>query len=350
MEVNHGGDWAGFQEKYGRLPLDFSASTTPLPMPRRIRDAVMHSLGRADRYPDPLCRQLTAALGRNHGLSPEYILCGAGAADLLFRLCLAKRPRRALVTAPTFAGYEEALEAADCQADQFFLQEADDFTLTADLLHRIESGLDMLILCNPNNPTGRTINQALLVEILERCVKTETLVVLDECFNDFLDNPEAHSLVGEVKNAPNLLILKSFTKWYPMAGLRLGYALCSDVRLLDEMCRRGQPWPVSMPAQAAGLAALEEREYSAELATLVREQRPFLTVGLAELGCRVVPGEANFLLFSCLDPQLDRRLEKRGILLRDCSNFPGLGPGWFRTAVRTGEENRALLRAMKEVL
>lgn len=350
MELSHGGDWAGFWEKYGALPLDFSASTSPLPLPEGVRAAVVRSLEQADRYPDPLCRQLTAALGKKHRLPPEYILCGAGAADLLFRAVLSRRPRRALVTAPAFGGYEEALAAADCQAERFVLSDRDGFSVTGALLDRITPELDLLFLCNPNNPTGRTVDRALLMEILKKCAVCGTLVVLDECFNSFLDCPEVHSLTEELENYSNLFILRSFTKWYPMAGLRLGYGLCSNVALLEEMRRRGQPWPVSVAAQAAGLAALEEIEYSGTLSALIRAQRPLLAAGLVKLGCRVVPGEANFLLFSCPDQKLDLKLEKWGILIRNCSNFPGLGPGWYRSAVRTETENQALLRAIGEVL
>ena len=107
---------------------------------------------------------------------------------------------------------------------------------------------------------------------------------------------------------------------------------------------------MSAPAQAAGLAALEEREYSRTLAALIREQRPVLAVGLEALDCRVIPGEVNFLLFRCSDVRLTQKLEQRGILLRSCANFPGLGPGWYRAAVRTGRDNQALLRAMREAL
>lgn len=340
MDLSHGGDWAGFQEKYGKLPLDFSASITPLPMPRGIRTAVLRSLDQVDRYPDPLCRELTAALGRKHGVPSEHILCGAGAADLLFRLVQAKRPRRALIVEPAFSGYEEALRTTDCQIERFFLRESDSFTLTEGLLSRIEPGLDMLFLCSPNNPTGRTVPPELLEKIWERCCQCGTLPVLDACFEDFLPGPP--------QNSP--FVLHSFTKWYPMAGLRLGYAVCSDIKLLEKMRHQGQLWPVSAPAQAAGLAALEEHEYSAQLSALIREQRPVLASGLTELGCRVIPGEANFLLFFCPDTELDKKLERRGILLRNFANFPGLGPGWYRTAVRTEAENQTLLQVMKEVL
>lgn len=340
MELNHGGDWAGFQERYGKPPLDFSASTTPLPMPAGMRAAVARSLDRADRYPDPLCRELTAALGKKHGQSRSHILCGAGAADLLFRLVLAKRPRRALIVEPTFSGYEEALRTVSCQIERFFLREADDFTLTEDLLSCIKPGLDMLFLCSPNNPTGRSVPTELLEGIKERCRQCGALLVQDACFGDFLSGPPQ---VGS-------FVLRSFTKWYPMAGLRLGYAFCPDAGLLEKMRHQGPPWAVSAPAQAAGLAALEEQAYSQQLSVLIREQRPVLAAGLAALGCRVIPGEANFLLFFCPERSLDRKLEKKGILIRNCSNFPGLGSGWYRTAVRTGKENQILLQIMREVL
>ena len=340
MDLSHGGDWAGFQEKYGKLPLDFSASTTPLPMPGGIRAAVLRSLDQADRYPDPLCRKLTAALGRKHGVPAEHILCGAGAADLLFRLVQAKRPRRALIVEPAFSGYEEALQTADCQIERFFLRESNGCALTEELLSHIEPGLDMLFLCSPNNPTGRTIQPELMEKIWERCHPCGTLPVLDACFEDFIPGPP--------QTGP--FVLRSFTKWYPLAGLRLGYAVCSDTELLRQMSRQGQPWPVSAPAQAAGLAALEERGYSVRLSALIHEQRPVLGAGLAELGCRVIPGEANFLLFFCPDTELDRKLEQQGVLLRNCTYFRGLGPGWYRTAVRTEAENQILLRAMREVL
>lgn len=340
MELNHGGDWAGFREKYGKLPLDFSASTTPLPMPEGMRAAVIRSLDRANRYPDPLCRELTAVLGEKHNVSPAHILCGAGAADLLFRLVLAKRPRRALIVEPTFSGYEDALRTVNCRVERFFLREKDGFTLTEGLLPHITPGLDMLFLCSPNNPTGRSVPTELLEDIRERCRQRGTLPVLDACFGDFLPGPP--------QDGP--FVLRSFTKRYPMAGLRLGYAVCPDIELLEEMRRQGPPWAVSAPAQAAGLAALEEQAYSRELAALISEQRPVLSAGLETLGCRVIPGEANFLLFFCPDTDLNRKLEEKGILIRNCSNFPGLGSGWYRAAVRTGEENQALLRAMKEAL
>ena len=134
-----------------------------------------------------------------------------------------------------------------------------------------------------------------------------------------------------------------------MAGLRLGYALCADAGLLDALRQAGQPWAVSTPAQAAGLAALREEDYVRAVRALIAAERPRLAAGLAALGCRVAPGQANYLLFFCAR-ELCGPLRRRGILLRSCANYKGLGPGWYRAAVRTGAENDRLLRAIGEVL
>ena len=297
MELTHGGDWAGYAAQYGGMPLDFSANVSPLGLPQGVRQAVARALDGADRYPDPLCRALRKKLSGALGVPPQSILCGNGAADLIFRLALAEQPKRALVTAPTFAEYEQALAVAGCTADRFFLREEEGFAVTEALLERIEPGLDILFLCEPNNPTGRTTPRALLLRILERCAACGTRLVVDECFNEFLDDPAAHTLLGELEGHENLLLLRAFTKWYAMAGVRLGYALCADGALLERMRAAGQPWAVSALAQAAGEAALEETDYSAALRALVAAERPRLSAGLAALGCRVLPGEANYLLF-----------------------------------------------------
>lgn len=350
MELMHGGDWAGYEARYGRPPLDFSANVSPLGLPEGVRRGIIAALSEAHRYPDPLCRTLRQRLGEREGLPPEQILCGNGAADLIFRGVLAVSPRRALITAPTFGEYEQALTLADCQVERFFLREEEGFVLTSRLLEAITPGVEMVFLCEPNNPTGVVSDRQLLLEVLERCRQIGALLVVDECFGDFLEDQEAHTLRGQVGDFPNLLILKAFTKMYAMAGVRLGYCLCGDTVLLEKMAGAGQPWGVSSLAQAAGLAALQEMEYVSQVRQLITRQRPVLQKGLEELGCTVWPGAANYLLFKVHRPGLTEALEQRGITLRSCKNYHGLGPDYYRTAVRTEEENQRLLAALREVL
>ena len=350
MQLNHGGDWAGYQSEYGGMPLDFSANMSPLGLPDGVRQAITDALPRADLYPDPLCRALTGALAEHHRIDPAHILCGSGAADLIYRLVLSLRPRRALVTAPSFSEYASALALAGCEVNLHVLREAEDFAVTERFLEDIGPDTDLVFLCEPNNPTGRTTDPALVRRILQKCADCGAVLAVDECFQEFLDEPGKHTLLPLLEEFPKLVLFKAFTKAYAMAGVRLGYVLCADPALLCGMRRAGQPWAVSHLAQAGGIAALRETEYARTLHELVCAQRPRLADGLSALGCRVIPGEANYPLFYHPDPQLIPALRRRGILVRDCANYPGLGPGWVRAAVRTAEDNDRLLRAMGEVL
>lgn len=347
--LTHGGDWAGWQARYGGRLLDFSANVSPLGLPEGVRAATAKSLEEADRYPDPLCRALGRAIAAAEQVSAEWCLCGGGAADLIYRVALAERPRRALVTAPAFAEYELALELAGCKTDLFVLREEDDFELGRAFLDAVAPDMDMVFLCQPNNPTGRTIPRDLLAAVLERCRERKALLVLDECFCGFLEQPEAYTMKNFLGRYPNLLILKAFTKLYGMAGLRLGYCLCADPALLERMRSAGQPWAVSGPAQAAGIAALNETAYVREVRALIARERPRLAEALIRLGFRVIPGEANYLLFRA-PVSLPEPLRKRGILLRDCGNYRGLGAGWYRTAVRGPEDNARLIAALEDSL
>lgn len=348
MQLVHGGDWMGYRERFGRDALDFSANVSPLGLPKGVADAITAALPQADRYPDPLCRTLRAVLSEAEGLPAEQILCGNGAADLIFRLALAVKPRRALVTAPTFAEYATALETVGCTVERFTLNEANDFAVTEEFLDAIVPGVEIVFLCQPNNPTGQLTALPLVEQILRRCAACGTLLVVDECFLDFLPDHALHTAKGLLGEG-DLVILKAFTKLYGMAGVRLGYALSADTALLEQMQACGQPWGVSSLAQTAGLAALEETAYVEKVRALIAEQRPRLTTGLRALGLRVLDGRANYLLFQAPET-LGEALRQRGAVLRSCANYPGLGPGWYRTAVRTGSENEQLLKLLAEVL
>ena len=349
MKLIHGGDVVGYREEYGREPLDFSANCNPLGMPPGVKAAAAAALEEAHRYPDPLCRQLRAAIAQEEGLPPQWILCGNGAADLIFRLVLALRPRRALLVAPAFAEYEQALATIDCLVVFHDLREEEEFRLTDAILPQITPETDLLFLCTPNNPTGWAIPRELLLRIARRCRETGTVLALDECFCSLLDEPEAFTMTGFLEEFPNLIILKAFTKLYAMAGLRLGYCLCREEGLLEKMAACAQPWSVSNVAQAAGIAALQEQAYREQTKTLIHSQREFLRRELTALGVQVIGSQANYLFIRTDLPCLGQRLKERGILLRSCANYRGLDDRYYRLAVRLPEENARLLQEIGSI-
>lgn len=349
MELVHGGDWAGYRAEFGCDALDFSANVSPLGLPAGVAAAITNALPTADRYPDPLCRELRAALAGAEGVPADWILCGNGAADLIFRLALAVRPRRALLPAPTFAEYEAALQTVGCAVQRVFLREENEFAVTEEFIDAVTPETDIVFLCQPNNPTGQVTPSALVERLVRRCAECGAVLVVDECFLDFLPDRDAWTAKQLLRDAPQLVILKAFTKLYAMAGVRLGYSLCGDAALLEKMRGAGQPWAVSSLAQAAGLAALQETAYAGAVRALIAEQRPRMAAGLRALGLRVMDGQANYLLFRAT-PDFGEKLRRRGAVVRSCANYPGLDAAWYRTAVRTAEENTRLLQIMGEIL
>lgn len=349
MELVHGGDWAGYRAEFGCDALDFSANVSPLGLPAGVAAAITNALPTADRYPDPLCRELRAALAGAEGVPADWILCGNGAADLIFRLALAVRPRRALLPAPTFAEYEAALQTVGCAVQRVFLREENEFAVTEEFIDAVTPETDIVFLCQPNNPTGQMTPPALVERLVRRCAECGAVLVVDECFLDFLPDRDAWTAKQLLRDAPQLVILKAFTKLYAMAGVRLGYALCGDAALLEKMRGAGQPWAVSSLAQAAGLAALQETAYAGAVRALIAEQRPRMAAGLRALGLRVMDGQTNYLLFRAT-PDFGEKLRRRGAVVRSCANYPGLDAAWYRTAVRTAEENTRLLQIMGEIL
>ena len=349
MELVHGGDWAGYRARFGHDALDFSANVSPLGLPQGVADAIVAALPTADRYPDPLCRELRTALSRAEQLPEPWILCGNGAADLIYRLVWTLKPRRALLPAPTFAEYAAALESVGCEVKRKILHEADDFAVTEAFVQAVNQSIDLVFLCQPNNPTGQITPPELVQRLVRRCADCGAVLVVDECFLDFLQQRDALTAKPLLQAAPNLVILKAFTKLYAMAGVRLGYALCANTALLAKMQAAGQPWGVSSLAQAAGAAALRETAYADAVRALIADQRPRLAAGLRALGLQVIEGSANYLLFRAPET-LGAALQQRGVCLRSCGNYPGLSAGWYRTAVRTAPENEQLLQTMREVL
>jgi threonine-phosphate decarboxylase len=355
-KYDHGGNIYGVKTdlpgKPGARPLDFSANTSPLGVPSGVLDAVRREAPGFDIYPDPLCGELRQALGEHHRCDPKMIVCGNGAADLIYRTVNYVRPRRALIAVPSFSEYEKALEAERAEI-VFYPLAPPRFEGNAEILSRVSGETDIVFLCNPNNPTGVLWDPRLIQSIIRKCTDTNTILVIDECFNGFLDDPAGNSAVEFLSRAPGLVILNAFTKVYGMAGFRLGYALCGSEEISRGIAGAGQPWSVSAAAQAAGIAALKESSYIEELRRLVKAERTFMKTALAGLGLEVLGGEANYIFFrlggaSGFERQgFFESLLARGFLLRRCANYPGLDDSYYRACLRKHAENESLIQALR---
>ncbi|MBS4960323.1 MAG: threonine-phosphate decarboxylase [Clostridiales bacterium] len=347
MKLIHGGDTEGFFLKYGKEPIDFSANINPFGLPEGVKKAVISALDHAQKYPDPLCRRLTKAISVAESVPEEWILCGNGAADLIFCLCHGFQPQNGLVFVPTFAEYAQALGQAGCKVEQVLLKRDHDFCYENCLIEHVTHRTDLVFLCNPNNPTGLCAEKDFLQRLMDQCDKTDTILVVDECFLSFV--PNAFSMKEFVGRKQNLIVLKAFTKLYAMAGLRLGYLLCSNENLIEKIRCATQPWSVSSLAQEAGIAALKEKAYMERSLLFIERERKFLKEVLRKAGAYVYDSQANFIFFRWKDNTLKEKLYRKGILIRSCENYPGLDHWDYRIAVRTEKENRQLEKALLEI-
>ena len=202
----------------------------------------------------------------------------------------------------------------------------------------------MVFLCNPNNPTGSLAEPGTVAATLEACSRVGAVLVVDECFLPFTDGPSCKGLLQEY---PNLIVLRAFTKLYAMAGLRLGYLLCSGGDLIGRIAAWGQCWSVSTPAQVAGLAALSLPDWEERTRRYLRTERPRVAGRLRELGFPVYPSDSSFLLFRGEETLWDQAME-RGVMLRACGNFPGLDTGFYRIGLKGQPQNEALLEVLAE--
>lgn len=341
MDAPHGGDIYA----YDRDLLDFSVNLNPLGMPDRVLQAVREHAEEYDRYPDPHCRALRRALSVRESVPEKWLVFGNGAADLIVRLCMVLKPKRALLPAPTFSEYEKAVRLAGGEVRRFFLRQEAGYQVTADYADAVQPGDSVVFLCNPNNPTGALAEPGTVEALLSACGQVGAVLVVDECFLPFTDGRSCQS---RLRAYPNLMVLRAFTKLYAMAGLRLGYLMCADEDLAGRIGAWGQSWSVSAPAQVAGLAAVSEEGWPERTRRFLRMERPWMTDALGALGFFVYPSHSNFLLFQAR-PDLWDRAMARGVMLRPCSNFPGLDGSYFRIGLKKRVQNEMLLQVLKEI-
>lgn len=348
IKYTHGGDIYKYDDKL----LDFSANINPLGMPESAKNAIIDGINKYQTYPDHSSRKLRNSLSEFYGFDSNKIVCGNGAADLIFRICLALRPQKVLVTSPTFSEYEEAVLISGGNVHNHLLRESENYDVTLEILESIDEDTDMVFLCSPNNPTGRAIDLNIIEAVLNKLQGNKGILVLDQCFVHFMVEEEKYFAINLLKKYDNLIILGAFTKIFAMAGLRLGYALFGSEDNASMIENTLQPWAVSTVASEAGCAALN-KDFIKETKDYVKYQREFLFQHLSDLGIKVFKSQANYMLI-----KVDERFDdgdladvaiKHRILIRKCSNFKGLSPSFFRIAVRTEAENTTLIDVLSHI-
>lgn len=358
FEHTHGGNLHKAARKYG-LPVkditDFSANINPLGPSRKLLSAISKNLDLIARYPDPDCTELKAKLAEYLEVKEESLLLGNGAAELIYLLVRVLKCRRALIPVPTFGEYALSVLCQGGEVLELPMPEENGFRLPVDEIISSLPDVDLLFLCNPNNPTGRLTNRKTILTILEKAWVHGVMVIIDEAFMDFVPRRELFSVIKMAGQQPNLAVLYSMTKFFGIPGLRLG-AIAGPEKLISRMSTAKEPWSVNVLAQVAGVAGLLDYEHMQDTCRMVNSEKKFLFEQLASLpGVQPLPGAANFIMVDVTGSgftsmELTELLGRQGVLVRECSDFNGLAGRYLRLAVKSHPENEKLLMALNKVL
>jgi threonine-phosphate decarboxylase len=353
LDREHGGDVYTWAQKARIDPaeiIDFSASINPLGPPASVRKAFQKSYNEVSRYPDPYGEELKKALAKHHEMKPTEILLGNGSTQLVYLLCFALRPRKALVVGPAFSEHANALTLAGAKVRFLSLTPNDDFRFsTEDFMSAWGKADDMAFLTTPNSVTGRLIPRPEIEKIARIALLKKRFLVIDEAFIDFVEEESVKQLIWD---NPYVIILRSLTKYYALPGLRLGYLLAHS-RRVAQFAAYLEPWSVNGPAQKVALACLADARFRLNTERWLHRERSYLAQALIALKrFQPYPSNANFLLVRIANNAsavgLHSFLLNKKILIRACNSFAGLGSDHFRVAVKRRKDNRLLLEALTE--
>lgn len=356
MTRRHGGDVWGVAKKRrvatSRL-IDFSANINPLGLSRKAKSRLVSDIDLVSHYPDPAQTELRTLVASLHDISPDCILFGNGSSHLIHLIPRFKRYKKVLIVEPTFSEYRAALCNSGAKLRIFLLKAKEDFQF--DLHAFIESvdreRPDAVFLANPNNPTGTLIPQQKASQAVMFCKQNSIDLVVDESFIDMTLDP---SLVTLAARSRHLIVIRSLTKCFALAGLRIGY-LVAHRSVVEGLAGSIEPWSVNTLALSAACACISDSEYLAKSLCLIQRERDYLYRELIKLRwLHPYPSNANFLLVRIRErgltsAHLKIELEAKNILIREANDFRGLGARYLRLAVRRRAENRRLLLELSQI-
>ncbi len=327
-----------------KIEQDYSVNLNPYPCPQQVRHALIEAIDDVDKYPDIYQTDFRVKVAEAENmiaglssLSADNIIGGNGASELISAIIRFLDPKKVLLPIPSFYGYRHALlPFSDIAIEEYSLKEENDFTLSEDFCNCINDGTDLVIIANPNNPTGRCIVGEVFEKIVNKCADTDTALIVDECFLHLSDI--GMSSIKYLSKCPKLFIINAYTKLFSIPGVRVGYAI-SRSENIKEMTGFLPEWNMSVFAQHVGVTCAEilmTTDYLQESHAYIKTERHKLMEHLSSCGYKVYPSDTNFILIYSEEDLYSSYLE-RGILIRDCSNFRGLGKGFYRIAVKNSK-------------
>ena len=385
MDFHGGNIYKIFREKNIKEILDYSSNINPYGIPDSLKKRITENLEILERYPDPDYIELRQKLAHLNKVDISNIILGNGAIEIIFLFMEVINPKKILIVSPTFGEYERAVKATErvedssilgdsnkkkddeksfgkqkIEIEYFELKESDDFKLNIhNLKNELEKKYDLLIICNPNNPTGKFLKLSETEEILKECNKYNTKLFIDEAFIDFLKDGIKESIINTKENKQNLFVTRAFTKFFAIPGLRLGYGVYFDKNLEKGISEKKEPWSVNNIAEMAGLTVLDDTEYIEKTLKWITKEKIYMYEKLNEInGIKAYKTEINFITVKIEDKLFSKELNVKilrekileySILIRDASNFKFLDERFFRLAIKNRENNDRVIEVLKEI-
>ncbi|MFC6254039.1 threonine-phosphate decarboxylase CobD [Secundilactobacillus hailunensis] len=356
MTVKHGGNREQIAAKTGIAAdklVDFSANINPLGLSPKMKQVLADALDEVVYYPNPDYPELKQAIGQHFNVTANNVFVGNGAVQMIFDAATALKAREALVLVPTFGEYERSLTRAGAHVSHFKLKPENDFAINVDKLLTFldaHSEVDLICLCNPNNPSGQMLLPADVKTIAEYCRTHHIWLIVDEAFMDFVEGDRL-SVIPHLDDRDPVVVIRSATKFFAIPGLRLGFLVTKNPVLRTKLSEQEEPWTVNIFAQRFGEKMYQDTEYITKTQQWLGQEKQYLFNALQQISyLTVFPSRVNYYLFRSDIVNLREKLWQSGIMIRDCSDYVGLDGHYYRVAVRSHEENQQLIAGLKALL
>lgn len=356
----HGSDLEKIEKIYGIKKeeiISFSANVNPLGISYRLREELPKHIDAITTYPDREYTDLRKAIGNYVQTDYQKIIVGNGSTELISLVIQFKQPKNAMIIGPTYSEYEHEITLGGGNVQFFKLKEEQDFQLDSKALFQsLTSEIDLLVICNPNNPTSSQISRETMRDILEHCKKNEIFVMIDETYVEFSESYQEITSIPLTEYYNNLIILRGVSKFFAAPGLRLGYAVCGNARLMKEMEQFKNPWTINSLAAIAGEIMFQDETYIKDTVALISSEKTRICKILDQCPhIKYYPPHGNFILLQiCKENVTSKDLFelaiRKGLMIRDCSSFPFLGDKYIRFCFMKPEDNDALLNVILPAL
>lgn len=356
----HGSDLEKIEEIYGIKKEDiisFSANVNPLGLSPLLKEKLADNLDVISTYPDREYKKLRQTIAQYCGTTFENILVGNGSTELISLFIKFIHPSKAMIVGPTYSEYEREIALGGGKSVYFPLQEENGFNLSPDsIIESLNDSIDLIVMCNPNNPTSTAITRSDMRLILDECKRHDIFVLVDETYIEFTENYDKINCIKLTDSYNNIVILRGISKFFASPGLRLGYAVCGNRDLTSNILSVKDPWTINSLAEVAGCLMFNDNEYINATRKLITDERERVCKALANIpGIKVYKPLANFVLCRIEKENVDAdilfdKAISHNLMIRNCSSFPFLDNSYFRICFMNPEDNDKLLAVIKDVL